>query len=102
MYDGNKLRINILRKYSCIVGFSGKIIDIENLSKRLKSKTNMLLIHGDMDEVVPVSNLLEAKDFMLRNKIEIKTKIIENCGHNIPVSASSLALEYIKKNLNTY
>ena len=96
------LGLTSLEKYSCIVGFSGKIIDIENLSKRLKSKTNMLLIHGDMDEVVPVSNLLEAKDFMLRNKIEIKTKIIENCGHNIPVSASSLALEYIKKNLNTY
>ena len=52
-----------------------------------------------MDEVVPVSNLLEAKDFMLRNKIEIKTKILENCGHNIPVSASSAALDYIKKYL---
>ena len=96
------LGLTSLEKYSCIVGFSGKIIDIENLSKRLKSKSNILLIHGDMDDVVPISNLLEAKDFMLRNKIDIKTKIIKNCGHNIPVSASSLALEYIKQYLNTY
>ena len=88
-------------KFSCIVGFSGKIIDVENLSTRLKSKSNILLIHGDSDEVVTVSNLLEAKDFMLRNKIDVKTKIIENCGHNIPVSASSIALEYIKKYLIT-
>ena len=94
------LGLTSIEKYSCIVGFSGKIIDTENLSKRLKGKTNVLLIHGDMDEVVPVENLLEAKDFMLRNKIDIKTKIIENCGHNIPVSASSLALKYIKKYLN--
>ena len=50
--------------YNCIVGFSGKIIDEKNISKRIKSKTKMLLIHGDQDDVVPPSRLLEAKDFL--------------------------------------
>jgi len=85
--------------FNCIVGFSGKIIDEKNLSERIKSKTKMLLIHGDSDAVVPPKRLLEAKDFLMRHKIEVKTKMIKNCDHHIPVEASSIALNYIKKNL---
>ena len=84
--------------FNCVVGFSGKIINKENLSKRVTSKTKTFLLHGDMDAVVPSSNLLEAKDFFMRNKIEVETKMIRNCEHHIPVEASSSALNYIKKN----
>ena len=85
--------------FNCIVGFSGKIIDKENISKRIKSKTKMLLIHGEQDDVVPPNRLLEAQDFLMRYKINIETKMIKNCGHHIPIEASSIALNYIKKNL---
>ncbi len=84
--------------FNCIVGFSGKIINKDNLSRRKISNTKMLLLHGDVDEVVSSVNLLEAKDFLIRNNIEVETKMIRNCGHHIPVEASSLALEYIKQN----
>ena len=83
---------------NCIVGFSGKIINKDDLSRRKISNTKMLLLHGDIDEVVPSVNLLEAKDFLIRNNIEVETNMIKNCGHHIPVESSSLALEYIKKN----
>jgi len=83
---------------NCIVGFSGKIINKDDLSRRKISSTKMLLLHGDIDEVVPSVNLLEAKDFLIRNNIEVETNMIKNCGHHIPVEASSLALEYIKEN----
>ena len=86
-------------KFNCIVGFSGKIIDKNDLGQRKKNNPNILLVHGDADEVVPVSNILEAKDFLIRNNIDVNTQIIKNCGHHIPVEASSLALNYIKKNL---
>ena len=84
--------------YNCVVGFSGKIIDKNDLLKRKTSSTKMLLMHGDMDAVVPPNNLLEAKDFMIRNNIQVDTKLIKNCDHHIPIEASSLALNYIKNN----
>jgi phospholipase/carboxylesterase len=84
--------------YSCIVGFSGKVINQEDIIKRKTSSTKMLLIHGDKDEVVSPTFLLEAKDFLIRNNIKIETKIIKNCDHHIPVEASSIALNYIKNN----
>ena len=86
-------------KFNSIIGFSGKIIDKKNLSLRIKSKTNILLIHGDSDQVVPPTSLLDAKDFFLRHKINIVTKMLQNCDHHIPIEASSLALDFIKKNI---
>ncbi len=85
--------------YSCIVGFSGKIIDKNNLARRKKNSSNVLLIHGDSDQVVQPHFLLEAKDFFLRNNIEIETHLIKNCDHNIPIEASSIALNYILKKI---
>ncbi len=99
--QGSMLCINLGlisdENYACVVGFSGKIINKEDLFKRKKSNTKYLLIHGDLDEVVIPTSLLEAKDFLLRNNIDVQTKMIKNCGHSIPVEASSLALNFIKK-----
>ena len=99
--QGSMLCINLGlisdENYACVVGFSGKIINKEDLFKRKKSNTKYLLIHGDLDEVVMPTSLLEAKDFLLRNNIDVQTKMIKNCGHSITVEASSLALNFIKK-----
>ena len=101
--QGCMLAINIglieNEPFSCVVGFSGKIINKNNLASRIISKTKFLLLHGDMDQVVSPSNLLEAKDFLERNKIEVETNMIQNCEHHISTEASSFALKYIKKNL---
>ena len=86
-------------EFSCIVGFSGKIINKNNLQNRIKNKSKILLFHGNDDEIVSSNYLLEAKDFFERNKVSIETKLINNCGHHIPIEASSLALNFIKKNL---
>jgi phospholipase/carboxylesterase len=85
------------KEFNCIVGFSGKIIDSEDLKLRKKVATSTLLIHGDADQVVMPNFLLEAKDFFIRNDIEIETHIIKNCDHHIPIEASSIALNYILK-----
>jgi len=84
--------------YNCIIGFSGKVINSKDLIKRKTSSTKILLIHGDKDAVVSPTFLLEAKDFLIRNDIEVETKMIKNCDHHIPVEASSAALNYIKNN----
>ena len=84
-------------KFLCIVGFSGKIVDKNNLKSRIKNSTDTLLIHGDKDQVVSSTFLLEAKDFLIRNNIVVETVLIKNCDHHIPIEASSTALNYILK-----
>ena len=87
-------------EYNCIIGFSGKIINQESLANRKKVSTNTLLIHGDSDQVVSPHFMLEAKDFFIRNNIEIETHLINNCDHQIPIEASSIALNFILKKID--
>ena len=102
--QGCMMAINIgltsRENYSCIVGFSGKIVNPNNLKTRKRNSTNTLLIHGDQDEIVSPTHLLEAKDFLLREKVNVESHLIKNCGHHIPIQASSIALHYIQKKFN--
>ena len=86
-------------KFSCIVGFSWKIIDQNDLKQRIKNLTNVFLIHGELDDIVSPTFLLEAKDFLMREKINVESHMVKNCGHHIPIEASSLALNYILKKI---
>jgi len=93
------LGLTTQQEFNCIVGFSGKIINKEDLKLRKKVSTKTLLIHGDADQVVSPNHMLEAKDFFIRNNVEIETHLIKNCDHHIPIEASSIALNYILKKI---
>ena len=86
-------------KINCIIGYSGKIIDTSHLQNNINSRPDIILMHGDKDEIVPVSFLLEAKEFFDKNNYRVESKIFKNCEHRIPTEGSSLGLEKIKKNL---
>ncbi len=95
------LQTGIKRKdqINSIIGYSGKIIDTEHLGKNIVSRPNIILMHGDADQVVTIEGLLEAKDFFAKNNYNIETKIFKNCEHRIPTEGSSLGLQFIKKHL---
>ena len=86
-------------KIKCLIGYSGKILNSIHLSENIVSRPEIYLMHGDIDEVVPINSLLEAKDFFIKNKYKINTKIFNNCAHRIPTEGLSAGLEFLKKNL---
>ena len=63
------------------------------------SRPKVILMHGDQDEIVSPTFLLEAKEFFSKNNYKIETEIFKNCEHRIPTEGSSLGLAFLKKNL---
>ena len=64
------------------------------------SKPNIILMHGDQDQVVTIDAFLEAKEFFGKHNYTIESKIFKNCEHRIPTEGSSLGLQFVKKHLN--
>ena len=95
------LQTGIKRKdtINSIIGYSGRIIDVEHLGKNIVSKPNIILMHGELDQIVQVNSLLEAKDFFIKNNYQVESHIFKNCEHRIPTEGSSLGLQFIKKHL---
>lgn len=84
---------------NCLIGYSGKIINKKHLSDNINSRPKIFLMHGANDTIVPPTHLLEAKEYLKGHKLKIKTKLLDNCEHRIPVEGSSLGLGFLKKNL---
>ena len=87
-------------KINSIIGYSGRIIDTEHLSKNIISRPNIILMHGDLDQIVTIESFLEAKEFFGKHNYKIETKIFKHCEHRIPTEGSSLGLQFIKKQFN--
>jgi len=95
------IQVGLKRKkqINCLIGYSGKVINQKHLSENINSKPKMFLMHGENDTIVPPTHLLEAKEYLKKNGINVKTKMFKNCEHRIPVEGSSLGLGFLKKNL---
>ncbi len=52
----------------CVIGYSGKIINQEHLDKNIVSNPEIYLMHGDIDQVVPIDNFLASKEFFINKK----------------------------------
>ena len=84
---------------NCLIGYSGKVINQKHLSDKIKSKPKIFLMHGAKDTLVPPTHLLEAKEYLVKHGLKIKTKLFKDCEHRIPVEGISLGLGFLKKNL---
>jgi phospholipase/carboxylesterase len=87
------------KQISCLIGYSGKIINQRHLSDNIKSKPKIFLMHGANDTIVSPAYLLEAKEYLVNHGFKIKIKLFKNCEHRIPVEGSSLGLGFLRKNL---
>ena len=95
------IQVGLKKKFliNCLIGYSGKIINKEHLLNNINSKPKIFLMHGSNDNIVSPTYFLEAKEYLNNNGLKVRTKLFNNCEHNIPVEGSSLGLEFLKKNL---
>jgi len=95
------IQVGLKRKkqINCLIGYSGKIINQKHLSININSKPKIFLMHGENDTIVSPTHLLEAKEDLKKCGINVKTKMLKNCEHKIPIEGSSLGLAFLKKNL---
>ena len=87
------------KQISCLIGYSGKVINQKHLSDNIHSKPKIFLMHGANDTLVPPTHLLEAKEYLVKHGLKIKTKMFKDCEHKIPVEGVSLGLGFLKKNI---
>ncbi len=100
--QGCMISLNIgLRKLNDlggIVGISGRLLMPDSLEKDdKKSYPPVVLIHGDADDVVPISSMYEAEKVLNKINVRFSTYVSKNIGHGIAPDGLSKAIEFIKK-----
>jgi len=82
--------------FAGVVGFSGRLLSPETLEDEVRQKPPILLIHGDADEVVPVSSLPDAGNALTAAGFEVFAHISKGTGHGIAPDGLQVALAFIR------
>lgn len=82
-----------------VVGFSGRLLDDGSLAKEIKVRPPMLLIHGEADEVVPVSSLGEAETGLKAAGVMVETMRRPGLAHGIDPEGIAVAVSFLQRQL---
>ncbi len=78
-----QVAIKSLRKINSVIGYSGKIINIDYLTNKIKSKPKIYLFHGMHDDIIDISFYFQTCKFLKKNNFILETKIFKNYKHKI-------------------
>ena len=80
-----------------IVAFSGRLLQPELLEDEVVSRPPVILIHGDMDDVVPPQSLPDAADALQKaGWKEVYAHIMKGTAHGIAPDGLSVALAFMR------
>jgi phospholipase/carboxylesterase len=84
---------------AAVVGFSGRLLNPESLGAETVSRPPVLLVHGDLDDVVPPASLPEAEEGLKAAGFDVTTHVSQGVGHGIAPDGLSLALGFLREHL---
>jgi phospholipase/carboxylesterase len=93
------LAVGLKRKPApaAIVGYSGALATVEAPSKDPGSAPAILLIHGDMDEVIPVDALFIAREQLAQAGLPVEWHVAQGIGHGIDGEGLRLGGAFLKQ-----
>jgi phospholipase/carboxylesterase len=73
-----------------ILAFSGGIVAAENLPAELANRAPVLLVHGESDDVVPVSRSRDAEALLRSLNVPVESLYVPGLGHGIDESGLAM------------
>ena len=80
-----------------VVGFSGRLLFPDALNAELKSKPPIVLIHGKNDDVVPVTDSIDAQKILQSAGVNCDLHLSSNTPHSIAQDGLQKAVEFYNK-----
>jgi len=82
---------------AAIVGYSGALATVESLPKEPGSGPAILLVHGDMDQVIPVDAMFMAREMLAQAGLPVEWHVAEGIGHGIDGEGLRLGGAFLKQ-----
>lgn len=84
------------RRFSGLVGYSGLLAGAEHLERQIRSRPPVLLIHGDLDNVIPVEAMFTARDTLKRCGVPVEAHVAQGLGHSIDRQGAAIGGRFLK------
>ena len=78
-----------------IIGYSGSLAGSDLLASEIKSKPPVLLMHGNMDPIVPPDLMHHAEDTLKSAGVPVAAYLCPNLGHGLDDMCIQLGMEFL-------
>jgi phospholipase/carboxylesterase len=82
---------------AAIVGYSGALANPEAIAERAGSGPAVLLVHGDMDEVIPFDAMLIAREQLAKAGLPVEWHVAHGVGHGIDAAGLKLGGDFLRQ-----
>lgn len=82
-----------------IIGYSGMLADPDALARELCNRPPVLLVHGDADDVLPVSSLSKAQTALADLGFSVSSHVSPRLGHGIDEAGIRLGQAFLLRQL---
>jgi phospholipase/carboxylesterase len=81
-----------------IIGYSGMLADPIALKSEMRTKPNILLVHGDKDGVLPVEAMYEAQTTLSSLGFEVSSHVSAGLAHSVDDVGLRLGVQFLSDN----
>lgn len=98
------MAFNMKEKPLCVLGYSGMLLKqddntlVNNNIEKFKNM-NILMIHGDDDEIVPCNLVYSAQKYLQNIGINAKVHVENGIGHSINENGMIVGMNFIRDNV---
>jgi len=82
---------------AAIVGYSGALATVEAFPTDPGSAPAILLVHGDMDELIPIDAMFIAREQLARAGLAVEWHVAQGIGHGIDAQGLHLGGAFLKQ-----
>ena len=78
-----------------IMAYSGRMEGGAELAAEIKSRPPVMMVHGDQDELLPVTSMTDAAARLRDNDIEVETHVRPGLGHGIDEAGVQIGMSFL-------
>jgi phospholipase/carboxylesterase len=82
---------------AAIVGYSGALATVEALPQDPAAAPAVLLVHGDMDQVIPVDAMFIAREQLAHAGLAVEWHLAQGVGHGIDPQGLRLGGAFLRQ-----
>ena len=91
------LHVGLAKEVGGIISFSGALVDDSVV--RPNTTTQVLLIHGDVDDIISLRDMKDSCSVIHKNNIQCSEYIEKGLGHSISLECLEEAAKFVEKRL---
>lgn len=97
------LQAGLRRPHTCagVACFSGVLIGANDLADQITARPPILLVHGEVDELIPATSLDVSKSALSGFGIEAETHLLPGLGHGIDERGLATGGEFLARTLGS-